>query len=277
VEILANFGLVSLIFFEYSFFSSIKRDKTKEKEIKRFLMSIVILMIIGMFVVVQTADKLYYLQLALVCAISRISNPSENLISIKYSRKKYKNEGKENSMNGDIKEDEEKKNERKIRIMQIIPSLGAVGGAEIFSLELSKNFDTSRTEVIYVSLYPKPSKTLSLEKFLLSEDIIGFNVNNASNKPYVVNILRVHNNGTPSFCFNFDKTDSEYFFALVSPNSTTPFNEIQFKEDDATYILIATEEIFDSSWVEQAILSKLINKDSKVSKKAKMDIFILKN
>lgn len=125
--------------------------------------------------------------------------------------------------------------------------------------------------------YPKPSKTLSLEKVLLSEDIIGFNVNNASNKPYVVNILRVPNNGTPSFCFNFDKTDSEYFFALVSPNSTTSFNHIQFKKDDATYILIATEEIFDSSWVEQAILSKLINKDSKVSKKAKIDIFILKN
>lgn len=123
--------------------------------------------------------------------------------------------------------------------------------------------------------YPRPSKYLSLEKVELSEDIIGFNIINNSEKAYVVNILRIPKNDNPSFCFNFDKTDSEYFFALVSPNSTTSFNHIQFKEDDATYILIATEQIFDSSWVEQAIVSKQINKDTKVAKKIKIETFTI--
>lgn len=123
--------------------------------------------------------------------------------------------------------------------------------------------------------HQKNSKILSLEKVELSEDIIGFNVINNSGKAYVVNILRIPRNENPSFCFNFDKTDSEYFFALVSPNSTTSFNHIQLKKDDATYILIATEHIFDSSWVEQAIVSKQINKDTKVAKKIKIETFTI--
>lgn len=129
-------------------------------------------------------------------------------------------------------------------------------------------------EKIHMSKYPKPSKYLSLEKVQLSEDIIGFNVQNNNNKAYVVNILRIPKNGNPSFCINLDKTDSEYFFTLVSPNSNTSFNQIQLKNDDATYLLIATEEIFDSTWIEQAILYNQTNNNSKTSKKIKIEAFM---
>lgn len=132
-------------------------------------------------------------------------------------------------------------------------------------------------EKINSGKYPKPSKYLSLEKVQLSEDIIGFKVQNNSDKAYVVNILRIPKNGNPSFCINLDKTDSEYFFTLVAPNSNTSFNEIQLKNDDATYMLIATEEIFDSTWVEQAILYNQTNNNSKTGKKIKIETFIANN
>ena len=47
----------------------------------------------------------------------------------------------------------------KMRVMQVIPAVDTVGGAEMFSLELSSNFDSSKVDVLYVCLYPKPKET----------------------------------------------------------------------------------------------------------------------
>lgn len=47
----------------------------------------------------------------------------------------------------------------KIRVMQVIPAVDTVGGAEMFSLELSSNFDLSKVDVLYVCLYPQPKET----------------------------------------------------------------------------------------------------------------------
>lgn len=122
---------------------------------------------------------------------------------------------------------------------------------------------------------PKSSKLISIEKKSISEGIIGFNIINKSDKPYVVNILRIPEIGYPTFCFNFDKTNSEYFFALISPNSTTSFTQVQFLEDNSTYVLVATEEIFDSTWVEHYLRNRQKNTKNKTSKKIKVYFFTI--
>ena len=98
----------------------------------------------------------------------------------------------------------------------------------------------------------KPSKNLSLQR-TISNDSFTFTIQNNANRPYVFNILRIPKQGTPTFCFNLDKTDSEYFFLLIGANSTLTINQVSFYLDDATYILIATEDIFDPTWVANAI------------------------
>lgn len=98
----------------------------------------------------------------------------------------------------------------------------------------------------------KPSKNLSLQR-TISNDSFTFTIQNNANRPYVFNILRIPKQGTPTFCFNLDKTDSEYFFLLIGANSTLTLNQVSFYLDDATYILIATEDIFDPTWVANAI------------------------
>lgn len=98
----------------------------------------------------------------------------------------------------------------------------------------------------------KPSKTLSLQRTIVG-DTFTFTVQNNANFPYVFNILRIPKQGAPAFCFNLDKTDSEYFFLLIDANATLTLNQTWFALDDATYILVGTEDIFDATWVANAL------------------------
>jgi hypothetical protein len=98
----------------------------------------------------------------------------------------------------------------------------------------------------------KPSKTLSLQRTIVG-DTFTFTVQNNANCPYVFNILRIPKQGAPAFCFNLDKTDSEYFFLLIDANATLTLNQTWFALDDATYILVGTEDIFDATWVANAL------------------------
>ena len=98
----------------------------------------------------------------------------------------------------------------------------------------------------------KPSKTLSLQR-TIDGDTFTFTIQNNANCPYVFNILRIPKQGAPGFCFNLDKTDSEYFFLLIDANATLTLNQTWFALDDATYILVGTEDIFDATWVANAL------------------------
>lgn len=114
---------------------------------------------------------------------------------------------------------------------------------------------------------PKASKAV----YLLSEDnqdVRRFSIQNTTDKAYVVNILRIPAKGNPTFCINLNKTDSEFFFTLVGPNSTLSIPNLTFGIDNATYVLVATQEIFDASWVEQALA---IASNTKASKKLKVE------
>lgn len=59
----------------------------------------------------------------------------------------------------------------KMRVMQVIPAVDTVGGAEMFSLELSSNFDSSKVDVLYVCLYPKPKET-TLNNYLEKLNVV---------------------------------------------------------------------------------------------------------
>lgn len=114
---------------------------------------------------------------------------------------------------------------------------------------------------------PKASKNL----LLLCNDtdeVRQFSIQNNTEKPYVVNILRIPATGSPTFCINLDKTDSEFFFTLVAPQSTLMVSELSFGIDNATYVLVATTEIFDAAWVEQALS---IPSNQKAPKKIKVE------
>ena len=96
---------------------------------------------------------------------------------------------------------------------------------------------------------PKQSKLLALHTTEI-DSTKHFSIVNHDKIPYVVNILRIPRTGNVSFCLNVDKTDSEYFFVLVGPESTLDLSHIALGLDDATYLLVATPDIFDASWLE---------------------------
>lgn len=115
---------------------------------------------------------------------------------------------------------------------------------------------------------PKQSKYLSLHQ-TVKDGTQTFNIVNNNKIPYVVNILRIPRTGNVSFCLNVDKTDSEYFFVLVGPQSTLDLSHIVFGMDDATYLLVATPDIFDASWLE---IGLQYPPQSKSKKKVKLEV-----
>lgn len=154
---------------------------------------------------------------------------------------------------------------------------GATMRADLYTMESNQDIANQIENLISnisKGKFPKSSKLVSLEKKSISDETIGFNIINKTDKPYVVNVLRIPETGHPTFCFNLDKTNSEYFFALIAPNDTTSFTQIPFFEDNSTYVLVATEQIFDSTWVELYLRNKQKDKKNKASKKIKVEFFI---
>lgn len=127
----------------------------------------------------------------------------------------------------------------------------------------------SIVEQIQKGKLPKQSKLIALHTHV-NDSIQTFSIENKDKKAYVVNILRIPKSGKPTFCLNLNKTDSEYFFYLIGDQSTISLPNIPFAVDDATYVLIATPEIFDASWLEIALCYP---PQTNPKKKLKLEVF----
>jgi hypothetical protein len=119
--------------------------------------------------------------------------------------------------------------------------------------------------------FPKKSKHLALLS-QTTDSVRTFCIQNNNKIPYVVNILRIPTSGDPTFCLHIDQTSSEYFFALVAPNDTLNLSYLPFAQDDATYVLVASQEIFDAAWLEIALH---FPPQTKAKKKVKVELYSL--
>ena len=119
--------------------------------------------------------------------------------------------------------------------------------------------------------FPKKSKHLALLS-QTTDSVRTFCIQNNDKIPYVVNILRIPTSGNPTFCLHIDQTSSEYFFALVAPNDTLNLSYLPFAQDDATYVLVASQEIFDAAWLEIALN---FPPQTKAKKKVKVELYSL--
>lgn len=84
IDILANFGLISLIFFLYPLVKAFPKSLNKEKkgDINICILSFYIIIAIGLFTSVEYLSKWYFILLAIINGIYKSQEKERDLISL---------------------------------------------------------------------------------------------------------------------------------------------------------------------------------------------------